>query len=269
MSPTIDEPAQARAQRPRARSGKDPHRPRAERGLDVRRSWPVALLRAGHLRQALLLTLVMGTAAALTGRSLPEVGLVAATILVGQLLVGWHNDVVDAARDRSHARDDKPIALGILDKGTATFAMALALLLVVPLSVANGLEAAGAHGGFLLLALLTNAGVLRRTAFSFLPWAAGFALLPAFLSYGGYAGEGAGGPPTTEVTVLAALLGIGVHVLRSLPGLVDDNKDGWRTFPLRVALHTGAPRLLVIGGLWTAAVSAGIVVAALRVGLVR
>lgn len=229
----------------------------------------MSLLRAAHLRQALLLTLVMGAAAAVAGRSLPEVGLVAATILVGQLLVGWHNDVVDAGRDRSHGRADKPIAVGTLDRGTATFAMAVALLLAVPLSVANGPEAAGAHGGFLLLALLTNAGVLRRTAFSFVPWAAGFALLPAFLSYGGYAGVGAGGPPTTEVTVLAALLGVGVHVLRALPGLVDDNKDGWRTFPLRIALRTGAPRLLVLAGLWTAAVGAGIVLAALGVGLVR
>ena len=229
----------------------------------------MSLLRAAHLRQALLLTLVMGAAAAVAGRSLPEVGLVAATILVGQLLVGWHNDVVDAGRDRSHGRADKPIAVGTLDRGTATFAMAVALLLAVPLSVANGPEAAGAHGGFLLLALLTNAGVLRRTAFSFVPWAAGVALLPAFLSYGGYAGEGAGGPPTTEVTVLAALLGVGVHVLRALPGLVDDNKDGWRTFPLRIALRTGAPRLLVLAGLWTAAVGAGIVLAALGVGLVR
>ena len=229
----------------------------------------MSLLRAAHLRQALLLTLVMGAAAAVAGRSLPEVGLVAATILVGQLLVGWHNDVVDAGRDRSHGRADKPIAVGTLDRGTATFAMAVALLLAVPLSVANGPEAAGAHGGFLLLALLTNAGVLRRTAFSFVPWAAGFALLPAFLSYGGYAGVGAGGPPTTELTVLAALLGVGVHVLRALPGLVDDNKDGWRTFPLRIALRTGAPRLLVLAGLWTAAVGAGIVLAALGVGLVR
>ena len=229
----------------------------------------MSLLRAAHLRQALLLTLVMGAAAAVAGRSLPEVGLVAATILVGQLLVGWHNDVVDAGRDRSHGRADKPIAVGTLDRGTATFAMAVALLLAVPLTVANGPEAAGAHGGFLLLALLTNAGVLRRTAFSFVPWAAGFALLPAFLSYGGYAGVGAGGPPTTELTVLAALLGVGVHVLRALPGLVDDNKDGWRTFPLRIALRTGAPRLLVLAGLWTAAVGAGIVLAALGVGLVR
>lgn len=236
---------------------------------DVRRSWPVALLRAAHLRQALLLTLAMAAAAAAAGRSLREVGLVAATILTGQLLLGWHNDVVDAGRDRSHAREDKPIALGHLDKETATYAMAVALLAVVPLSVANGPEAAGAHGGILLLALLTNAGVLRRTRLSFLPWAAAFGLLPAFLSYGGWAGEGAGGPPTTEVTVLAALLGIGVHVLRSLPGLVDDNKDGWKTFPLRIALRTGAPRLLVLAGLYTAAVGAGIVVAALTVGLVQ
>ena len=60
-----------------------------------------------------------------------------------------------------------------------------------------------------------------------------------------------------------------MHVLRSLPGLVDDNKDGLRTFPLRIALRTGAPRLLLFASVYTAAVSAGILIAALGVGLVQ
>ena len=48
------------------------------------------------------------------------------------------------------------------------------------------------------------------------------------------------------MTVLAALLGVAVHFLLALPDLVDDNADGLRHLPLRVALRIGAPRLLWI-----------------------
>ena len=143
------------------------------------------------------------------------------------------------------------------------------MLLVVPLSIANGIEAGLAHLGILAIALLTNAGLLRRSRFSYLPWMATFGLFPAFLSYGGWAGEGAGGPPTIAMTVLAALLGIGVHLLRSLPGLVDDNEDGLTTS--RCGSRCGPGRR---GCCWSRAstpplVSAGILIAALRVGLVQ
>lgn len=255
MPPTTDQPT-------RRRSADDA-------GFDVRRTPPVALIRAAHPRQALLTAAVLTGGAAMAGRTLAEVGLVAATVLVGQVILGWHNDVVDEKRDRDHARQDKPIALGHLERGTVTYAIAVAVLLVVPLSIANGIEAGLTHLGILAIALLTNAGLLRRSRFSYLPWMATYGLFPAFLSYGGWAGEGAGGPPTIALTVLAALLGIGVHVLRSLPGLVDDNKDGLTSFPLRIALRTGAPRLLLVAGVYTAAVSAGILIAALRVGLVQ
>ena len=43
------------------------------------------------------------------------------------------------------------------------------------------------------------------------------------------------------MTVLAALLGIGIHSLTSLPDLVGDNHPGVSSLPLRVALRTGAP----------------------------
>ena len=77
--------------------------------------------------------------------------------------------------------------------------------------------------------------VLRRSAFSWLPWAAAYGLLPAFLSYGGWGGRAEGDPPTVVLTVLAALLGVAVHVLLALPDLVDDNADGLRHLPLRLA----------------------------------
>ena len=67
--------------------------------------------------------------------------------------------------------------------------------------------------------------------------------------------------------MLAALLGVGVHFLRALPGLVADHEDGWRSLPLRIALKTGATRLLVISLAWTALCLAGLLVTGSLVGL--
>jgi 4-hydroxybenzoate polyprenyltransferase len=229
-------------------------------------SAPVLLLRSAHPRQALLTSLGLAAAALLAGRELREVGLVAATVLVGQAMLGWDNDLVDRARDRKHDLAGKPVAQGLLDPGTVWFTLTCALLLVVPLSVSNGAVAGGAYLAALLIGLVGNR-VGRRTVLSFLPWVLGYALYPAFLAFGGWNGVGSGTPPTVVMTVLAGLLGLGVHVLRALPGLVPDNQDGWRSLPLRIALRTGAPRLLVLAGVWTALVVAGILIAGQSVGL--
>jgi len=244
-------------------------RVRRPKKIDVGGSLPVSLFRASHPKQALLTTAVLAAGAAMAGRTTREVGLVAATILVGQVLLGWQNDAVDASRDRANDRRNKPVAMGRVDGGTMWFLIACAVLLVVPLSISNGIEAGVSHLIFLAVAMAANAGLLRRTRFSYLTWMASYAMLPAFLAYGGWGGEGTTTPPTILMTVLAGLLGIGVHLLTSLPGLVDDNKDGIRHFPLALALKTGAPRLLMIGTIYTVAVGAGILFAGLEVGLVQ
>jgi 4-hydroxybenzoate polyprenyltransferase len=69
------------------------------------------------------------------------------------------------------------------------------------------------------------------------------------------------------MTVLAALLGIGIHFLNALPDLVEDNEQGLRHLPLLVALRIGAPRLLWISSVYTAVVAVGMAIAALTVGL--
>jgi 4-hydroxybenzoate polyprenyltransferase len=69
------------------------------------------------------------------------------------------------------------------------------------------------------------------------------------------------------MTVLAALLGIGVHVLNTLPDLVEDRENGLRHLPLRIALRTGAAKLLWIAVAYTVLVAVGIVVAGFTVGV--
>jgi 4-hydroxybenzoate polyprenyltransferase len=230
------------------------------------RGLTTSLVLACHPVPTLAMTVGLAAAATLSGRTTLEVGLVAVTVLTGQLTVGWLNDVVDRERDRQVGRVDKPVALGWVDPGTVTFAIAVAVLAVIPLSVANGTYAGLAHLGAVASAWVYDLW-LKRTAFSWLPYAVSFGLLPAFLSYGGLGGGMHGGPPTWAMTVLAALLGIGIHFLNALPDLVEDNETGVRHLPLRIALRIGAPKLLWITVTWTALVAAGIVVAGLTVGL--
>ena len=228
----------------------------------------VSLVLSCHPLPTVAMTVGLTAAAALTGRPGVEVALVAATVLTGQLTVGWINDVVDRERDRQVGRRDKPVAMGWVDPGTVVFAAACAVLLVVPLSIANGTYAGIAHLAAVVSAWMYNFW-FKRTVLSWLPYAVSFGLLPAFLSYGGLGGGMHGGPPTIAMTVLAALLGIGIHFLNTLPDLVEDKETGVRHLPLRIAMRIGAPKLLWISMIWTALVGAGMVVAGLTVGLAQ
>jgi 4-hydroxybenzoate polyprenyltransferase len=233
-----------------------------------RRGQTISLLLSCHPLPVLAMTIALTIAAALTGRSGPECVLVAATIVSGQLTVGWINDVVDADRDRQVGRLDKPVAMGWIEPGAVNFATTCAFLVCVPLSVANGTAAGIAHIAAVLSAWMYNF-FFKSTVLSWLPYVVSFGLLPAFLSYGGLGGGMHGGPPTIAMTVLAGLLGIGIHFLNVLPDLVEDDETGQRHLPLRIALRIGAPRLLWISLTYTVLVSAGIVVAGLTVGVTQ
>ncbi len=231
------------------------------------RTWgPLLLVRTAHPRLALVSAFALAGAAALSGRSTAAVGMVLLTVLVGQAVLGWANDLVDRRRDTSDERLDKPLAQGTLDPGDVVFVMSCGVLAVVPLAISHGLVAGLSYLAALGIGLLSNL-VLRRGLFSWVTWAASFALYPAFLAYGGFAGDGQDTPPEISVTALAAVLGICVHVLVSLPGLVLDNENGMRHLPLRIAIRIGAARLLWATVAVTALVLAGLIVVGAQVGL--
>jgi len=223
-------------------------------------------VRAAHPRQALLSAVGLGVAAAASGRSAREVALVTVTVLVGQALLGWDDDLADESSDRADERVRKPLVAGTLDRGTLGFALACAVLLVVPLALSSGIDAGLSYLLSLAVGVLGHR-LLRSGRWSWLPWAVAFALYPAYLSYGGWGGAADGHPPTIAMTVAVAFLGVGVHVLTSLRGLVDDNRAGRRTLPLRLALRIGAPRLLVLASLYSVVVIGVILLLGSTVGL--
>jgi 4-hydroxybenzoate polyprenyltransferase len=204
----------------------------------------VALLLSAHPVVAIAMSAGLTGAAALSGhRDGLELLLVAATAFVGQLTIGWVNDIADRKRDKQAGRDDKPIALGWVHASTVAWTTAYATCALVPLAMSTGTEAGTAY----LLSVLVGwigTRLFRKSILSWVPITLSFALLPAFLSYGGYGGGSQGDPPTIAMTIAAGLLGFGVHFAMSLPDLVGDNTTGMNHLPLRVAKKVGAARLL-------------------------
>lgn len=222
--------------------------------------WLASLVRAAHPAQAVGTALALALAAALTGRPLAEVGLVGATVLVGQSVAGWADDLADRERD---ARQDprKPLVRGTLEPGSLAFATLVAVLLLVPLAISAGPTAGTAYLVSVAVAVVGDR-LLHARVLSFVPWAASFALLPVYLSHGGWGGQGTGQSPSPAMVALAALLGVCVHVLLALPGTAADHQEGERSLPLRLAQWLGATR----AGWLAAGASALVVVALLYVG---
>jgi 4-hydroxybenzoate polyprenyltransferase len=231
-----------------------------------------SFLRAVHLRQALAFAVVVGLLVALLGRHTEfglvarEAALAAVAVLLAQLIMGLVNDLLDEQTDRRSGATGKPVAEGTIAPGNASFAIAVLLLLVIPLALQNGTEA-----GLFLLATLVVGFVhnrwLHRTALSWVGWSATFALLTAFVTLGGWGREADGSAPLPSFVWLCAALGFLVHFLTSLPDLVTDNAAGVRHLPLRIALRTGAPRLLGLTLVATVAVLAALVYSALTNGI--
>lgn len=189
-------------------------------------------------------------------------------VLVSQLILGLSDDVVNGQGE--HPIDagvpGKPVAEGRIPAGNVSFIISCLVLVLIPVTLLNGATAGAALAGTVLIGWISIKW-LHRTWLSWLPWAASFALYPAFLSYGGWGGAYQGDPPTWAITGLAAAFGVCLHFLTSLPDLVIDNRNRLRHLPLRIALHTGAPRLFAVSILATVAVGAGIVLTALDSGL--
>lgn len=226
-----------------------------------------SLVRAVHPKQALGFALVVGTLGALTGRPAREILVSAVTVLVAQLTMGLLNDLFDLDRDRMGGAQGKPIADGAIPPGNASFAIAVLLLVLLPLSLQNGTEA-----GLYVLASLVVGFVhnrwLHTTALSWLGWAATCALLTAFVTYGGWARDADGSAPLTSFVVLSAALGVCVHFLTALPDLVVDNQAGTKHLVLRIALRTGAPRLMVISIIATVLVLGALVWTTVQAGAI-
>lgn len=179
------------------------------------------LVDACHPEPVLAVTLITTLLGWAAGRGFRGTLICAAAVFAGQLSVGWSNDFMDADLDRAHGRTDKPIVTGAVSRRLVGVSAVLALLASVPLSIACGIAAAGAHFVALGSAYLYNGG-LKRTPLSVIPYAVAFGLLPAFITLG---------PPPNHfpapwATLAGTLAGAGAHFTQALPDITRDRASG-------------------------------------------
>ncbi|WP_030352311.1 UbiA family prenyltransferase [Streptomyces scopuliridis] len=203
--------------------------------------WPrqlAALLGACHPGPTVAVTLLVAGLAVAAGQDASGCLLVTAAVLTGQLSVGWSNDAVDAARDTAAGRRAKPVVGGAVGVRTVRAAALTALALCVPLSLAYGALAGVVHLLGVAAAWLYNVR-LKATVLSWLPYAIGFASLPAFVTLG------LPGQPRPDwwIVTAAALVGVGAHLGNVLPDIEADLALGVRGWPQR--LGPAAVRLLL------------------------
>lgn len=192
---------------------------------------------------------------AVSGRP-DEVALVTGAVLCGQLVIGWHNDLLDAERDRAANRPDKPVARGEVTPRSIRMALVSALVLTVVLSLGSGgWIGLVLHAGLVVgSGLAYNAG-LKATVWSWVPYAVAFGALPAYV----WVSTGRGAAPWWVVTV-GSLLGVGAHLLNVLPDLEDDLRTGIRGLPHRLGRRWTrilAPALLLAGSVLLAVAPPG------------
>ena len=182
----------------------------------------IALLRASHFPQTLAMTVALGICAWVMGVRDQNLAVFVSAELFGQFSVGWVNDFIDARLDRTVGRSEKPIVAGTLETSSLKVPIAIALILVVPLSIL----AAGWIGGLAHIAAVGSAHIynvyLSRTVWSWVPYAVSFSLLPFFVAQAGSRVLW----PELPMILLFALVGVIAHLLNALPDIAIDREGG-------------------------------------------
>ncbi|MFD0023938.1 UbiA family prenyltransferase [Streptomyces sp. NPDC058382] len=196
-------------------------------------AWPprraVALARSCHPGPVAAVSALAGALGVGAGLDAVRCALLVTAVLSGQLSVGWCNDALDAHRDASAGRRGKPVADGSVSRTAVWRAAFVAALLCVPLSLACGPLAGAVHLTAVAAAWAYNLR-LKATLLSWLPYAIGFAALPAVAALTLPGGPG----PSWSVVTAGALLGLAAHLADVLPDIEDDLRHGVRGLPQRM-----------------------------------
>ncbi len=204
-------------------------------------AWLRALAAACHPAPSVAVTGLAVLLALSAGASAGTAALVGLAVLVGQLSIGWANDWLDADRDRAAGRADKPVAARRIGRRSVRAAALVALVAVVPTSLALGSAAAAAHVVAVASAWSYDLR-LKSTVWSWVPFALSFGLLPDVVTLALPARQAA---PWWLVGA-GALLGVGAHLVNVLPDLEDDRATGVRGLPHRLGRQLSAVSAAVL-----------------------
>lgn len=175
------------------------------------------LVRSSHPGPTAAVTVLSALLATALGYSTARILVIAVAILLGQLSIGLSNDWLDARRDSSVGRTDKPVAQGLLSVSTVRRAALSTLVVALAVSIALGRAAFLCHALFLASAWAYNLG-LKRSRVSVIPFIVGFGALPAIVTFAGAEGS----PPALWAVAVGAVFGVSIHFTIVLPDLDDD-----------------------------------------------
>ena len=183
------------------------------------------LIQASHFAPSLLVT----TVAFLIAQALWWEGpayVIAIGVLLGQLIVGWTNDLHDYEDDLKHSRTSKPLVSGLISPKQ----LRTAIFVVTPLAVVvNLFGPLGLKGGAVYL-LGIGFGLaynfyFKYTALSPLPYVIAFAALPASIVLA------VDKTPPLWMLAAGSLLGVAAHIANVLKDFEEDGQSGIRSFP--------------------------------------
>jgi 4-hydroxybenzoate polyprenyltransferase len=180
--------------------------------------WPqaVGLVKAAHFGPTVLvvgITFVL----ALTQFSISDAAFIALAFLLGQLVVGWTNDLVDFPRDKAAMRFNKPLVAGNITELTLRISIAIALVgaLIISLLSPLGIDGTAIHFLGLLSATAYNVK-LKSTVFSVVPYIFSFGSLPWAIYLA------SGSRPPTWIVLGFILFALAFHFLNVLKDLESD-----------------------------------------------
>jgi len=215
-----------------------------------------ALVLSCHPLPTVAVPAISACLAALAGLSIGRAALLIAAVFAGQLSIGWSNDAIDAARDRASSRTDKPVALGAVTPRVVGVAAGVALVVAIVLSLLLGILPGLAALTVVACGWLYNLG-LKATAFSFVPYAIAFGILPAVATLA----LPVPAWPAPWAMIAGALFGVAAHLANVLPDLDDDLQSGVRGLPQRLGTRVTAVACPMLLGVASLTILAGTAVA--------
>ena len=185
------------------------------------------LLRASHIGPTAAVTFISFLLATSLWWEGPAF-VIAFGVFLGQLLVGWSNDLNDYPDDLKHNRTSKPLVSG----GVSSKQLLLAVKICAPFAIIfNLFGPLGIKGGLIYL-FGVGMGVAYNFYFKFnifspLPYAVAFAILPSCMAFS------QDKTPPTWMWLGGALFGMAAHFLNVLKDMDQDHASGIKGLPQR------------------------------------
>jgi 4-hydroxybenzoate polyprenyltransferase len=199
-----------------------------------------AYLKAAHFGPTMLITAIsfaLGTQLWWEGPAY----VIAFTVFLGQLIIGWSNDLYDYQDDLKHNRTNKPLVAGTITPEN----LRRTTFIFIPIAViANLISPLGLKGGSVYL-LGVGCGIAYNFYFKFsplspLPYAIALAALPASVYYS------VDRTPPLWILAGGSLLGVGFHFLNVLKDIEKDQSSSIKGLPQIVGKRASAVIAIVL-----------------------